>query len=57
MVTKQQARYEEAEKLLVEAAEGRRLKLGDQHSHTQKSLDNLIGLYEAWGSRSRPNNG
>lgn len=26
-----------------------RLKLGDRHSHTQKSLNNLIELYEAWG--------
>ena len=34
--------------LLIEAIEGRRLKLGDTHPHTQESLNNLITLYEAW---------
>ena len=37
------------EPLLLEALEGRRLKLGDTHQHTQESLNNLIELYEAWG--------
>jgi len=45
----QQARCDEAELLLLEAVEGRRLKLGDIHLHTQESLNNLIALYEAWG--------
>jgi hypothetical protein len=45
---KEQARFEEAESLLLEALEGRRLKLGDQHPHTIESLNNLITLYEAW---------
>ena len=40
---------EEAEKLLLEAVEGRRLKLGDNHPHTLESINNLIVLYEAWG--------
>jgi tetratricopeptide (TPR) repeat protein len=48
MIYKEQARYDEAEKLLLEAIEGRRLKLGDTHPHTQQSLNNLIDLYEAW---------
>jgi hypothetical protein len=39
---------EEAEKLLLEAVEGRRLKLGGTHPHTQESVNNLIALYEAW---------
>jgi len=34
--------------LLIEAIEGRRLKLGDTHPHTIESLNNLIELYEAW---------
>ena len=37
-----------AEPLLLEAIEGRRLKLGDTHPHTIESLSNLIKLYEAW---------
>jgi hypothetical protein len=45
---KEQARYEEAEKLLLEAVKGRRLKLGDTHPHTIESMNNLIDLYEAW---------
>ena len=48
MSNKEQARYEEAEKLLLEAIEGRRLKLGDTHPHTLESLNNLIDLYESW---------
>jgi hypothetical protein len=45
---KEQARYQEAEKYLLEALEGRRLKLGDTHPHTLESHNNLIDLYEAW---------
>ena len=48
MLYKEQARYEDAEQLLLEAVEGRRLKLGDTHPHTLESLNNLIELYEAW---------
>jgi hypothetical protein len=33
---------------LAEALKGRRLKLGETHPHTLKSLDKLINLYEAW---------
>jgi hypothetical protein len=33
---------------LLEALEGRRLKLGDTHPHTIQSLNKLIDLYEAW---------
>ncbi len=46
---KEQARYKEAEKLLLGAVEGRRLKLGDTHPHTLQSGHNLIELYEALG--------
>ncbi|MHC4556852.1 MAG: tetratricopeptide repeat protein [Planctomycetota bacterium] len=35
--------------VLVEAVEGRRLKLGDTHPHTLQSWNGLIDLYEAWG--------
>jgi tetratricopeptide (TPR) repeat protein len=45
---KEQARYDEAEKLLLEAIKGRRLKIGVTHPHTKESLNNLIALYEAW---------
>jgi len=45
---KDQAHYEKAEPLLLEAVKGRILKLGDDHPHTQESLRNLIDLYEAW---------
>jgi hypothetical protein len=31
-----------------QAIEGHRLKLGDAHPYTLQSLNNLIGLYEAW---------
>jgi hypothetical protein len=45
---KEQKRYEEAEKLLLEAVKGCRLKLGDTHPRTLESMNNLITLYEAW---------
>ena len=48
MLYKEQTRNEEAEKLLLEAIEGRRLKLGDTHPHTLESWHNLIDLYDAW---------
>ena len=37
-----------AEPLLIEAVEGRHLKLGDTHPRTLESWHNLIELYEAW---------
>jgi hypothetical protein len=43
-----QGKYEKAESLLNEAVEGRRLKLGDIHPHTQESINILIDLYKAW---------
>lgn len=46
---KEQARYEEAEKLLLRAFEGRRLKLSDTYPHILESWQNLIDPYEAWG--------
>jgi hypothetical protein len=45
---KEQSLYDEAEKLLLEAVNGRRLKLGDTHPHTIESMNNLITLYKAW---------
>jgi hypothetical protein len=50
---KEQGRHNEGEPLLLEAVEGRRLKLGDKHPHTQQSLNNLIALYEAWGKAEK----
>ena len=50
---KEQARYEEAEPLFVEALEGGRLKLGDEHPHTLESWNNLIDLYKAWGKPAK----
>ncbi len=46
---KEQSRYDDAERLLREALEGRRTKLSDEHPHTLESWHNLIELYEAWG--------
>ncbi len=48
MLYKEQGRYQETEALLLEAAEGRRLRLGDEHPHTLESGNNLIELYEVW---------
>lgn len=48
MVYKEQARYDEAEKLFIEALEGRHQNLGDTHSSTIESMNNLIELYAAW---------
>ncbi|MHC4752266.1 MAG: tetratricopeptide repeat protein, partial [Planctomycetota bacterium] len=45
---KEQGDYDRAEPLLIEAVEGRRLKLGDEHPHTIESLNNLIELYKVW---------
>jgi hypothetical protein len=33
---------------LLEAIEGRHLKLGDTHPHTLESWNNLIDLNESW---------
>jgi len=52
---KEKGDYDKAEQLLLEALEGRRLKLGDTHTHTLKSLNNLIELYEAWGKPEKAN--
>jgi len=48
MLYKEQEQYDQAESLLLETIEGRRLKLGNTHPHTLESLHNLITLYEAW---------
>jgi tetratricopeptide (TPR) repeat protein len=50
-----QGNYEKAEPLLVKAVEGRFLKLGDKHPHTQESIKNIIDLYEAWNKPERAN--
>ena len=47
---KEKGDYDKAELLLIEAIEGRRLKLGDNHSHTIDSLNDLIKLYEVWNN-------
>jgi len=43
-----QGDYDKAQPLLQEAVDGRCLKLGATHPHTQYSIRNLIELYEAW---------
>ena len=45
---REQGDYDKAEPLFLEAINGRRLKLGETHPHTQESIRNLTGLYEAW---------
>lgn len=54
MPYKEQAQYEKAELLLIQALEGR-LKLGDTPPYTQQSLNNLIALYEAWDKPEQAN--
>lgn len=49
VIFKKQKLHDEAEALLVKAAESRRSKLGDDHPDTLDSLKNLIELYEVWG--------
>jgi hypothetical protein len=39
--------------ILLEALEGRRLKLADTHPHTLESLNILIDLYEAWNKHEK----
>jgi len=48
MLHKQQGDFDKAQSLLIEAFEGRRIKLNETHPHTQESVKNLIELYEAW---------
>ena len=43
---KKQGAYAKVEPLLLEALNGRRLKLVDTHPHTKESLNNLIDLYK-----------
>ena len=45
---KERGDYDKAEPLLIQALQGRCLKLGDTHPHTKESLNNLIDLYKAW---------
>jgi len=47
--------YDDAELLLLEAVEGRRLKLDDAHPNTLESCHALIDLYEAWGKPEKAN--
>jgi len=55
MLCEVQGLYDKAEPLLLEAVEGRRLKLGDTHPHTLESVNNLIALYEAWNKPEKAN--
>ena len=55
LVYKEQARYEEAEPLLLEAANGSIEKLGLQYPQTQKSIKTLIKLYEVWNKPEQAN--
>ena len=48
-------RYDEAARLLLEAVEGHRLKLGDTRPHTLESWRNLIELYKAWNKPEMAN--
>lgn len=42
-----QARYEDAEPLLLDAFPGRETKLGPEHPLTIESLNQLVSLYES----------
>ena len=50
-------RWHKSRAVLVQAVEGRRLKLGDTHPHTIESLNNLTNLYDAWKSQKKPTGG
>ena len=52
---REQGNYAKAESRLIEALEGRRLKLGDTHPHTKESLNNLITFYEVWNKPEKAN--
>jgi tetratricopeptide (TPR) repeat protein len=43
---RQQQHYEKAERLLTEAFEGRKIKLGDDHPHTLQTVYELAILYK-----------
>ena len=51
MMWGEQARHEDAERLLQEALKGREAKLGPQHPNTIRSLKQLVTLYESWSKR------
>jgi len=54
---KEKGYYDKAETLLIQAFEGRRLKLGDTHPHTLETWHNLIDLYEAWNKPEKVSDG
>jgi len=49
MLYREQARYEDAKPLLLEAFHGRATKLSPEHPHTLDSPKQLVSLYESWG--------
>jgi tetratricopeptide (TPR) repeat protein len=49
----EQHRYKNAESLLLDVVEVRRLRLGHECPETLKSITKLIQLYEAWGKPER----
>jgi hypothetical protein len=55
VVYKEQARSEQAEPLLLEAVEGRRLQLGDKHPRTIEPWNNPIDLFDAWNKGEQAN--
>jgi len=44
----EQARYGEAESLLLQQFQSRRTQFGPEHPHTIESLRELVNLYESW---------
>ena len=52
---KEQGHFDKAEPLLLEALDGRRLKLGDTHPHTLESWNSLIDLYKTWNKPQKAN--
>ncbi|MGD8451971.1 MAG: serine/threonine-protein kinase [Phycisphaerae bacterium] len=42
-------RYEEAEALLLPVYEGLSTDVGARHQHTQRTVERIVALYEAWG--------
>jgi hypothetical protein len=43
-----QGKYDEAMPYFVEALEGKRRVLGDEHPDTQATINNLVDLHEDW---------
>jgi len=49
----EQARYGDAEPLLLQEFQRSENQFGPEHPHTIEMLDQLVSLYEAWGKTEK----